>query len=755
MEEHQNQPPPIVFGPYEFDGAAGELRKHGTRLRLTGQPLRILEILLERSGQVVSREEIQQKLWSGTTFVDFHHGLNAAISKLRQTLGDSANKPRYIETIPGRGYRFMGLIEFPVQGPSRKPVLEMVPSLPNPSSQDDGAPTNGPLFRPSRPFLNMPPRLAILGAPLLVLAAILILWRFPLPSRTPAVTPQAVRFRVAVPETLRLSGSETFSLSPDGSTLVYHAVGSDGVQRLWAQRLNSLEPRVLPGTESIDDSPAFWSPDSKQVAYYSNGELRKTDLTGGAPQTLCAVPGIVSGGSWNRDGVIIFGPVTGPLMRVSENGGRAVAITALDPGRMERNHLFPTFLPDGRHFLYSRLSSVAENSGIYLGSLEAAPAEQESKRLVASPFGAAFAAFPHGNGDLLYQRESTLWAREFDTSRLEITGEPVLVAERVGSHRGFGFFGTSESGVLVHRSGLGETVQLAWFDRHGKRLASVGEPIDVYSAPILSPDLAHIAVARFESGVDIWVYDLTRDVKQRLTSHPALDTDPVWSPDGKRIAFSSSRGGRYDLYQTAVTGESAEELLYSSGESKFITSWSADGRFLLFQARAGGASWDIWVLPLGGDGKRTPIPLIHTPANERSGTFSPDSGWVAYVSDESGTGEVYVQPFSPLASGASAAGPRVLISRGGGTQPSWRTDGKELFYRAPDGMMMSVAVRADSTFRPGAPQPLFRTSLAWFSRAGATADGSRFLIATPVEQSPPQNFTVVLNWQAELKRGGR
>ena len=754
MGKQHNQSQPIVFGPYEYNGASGELRKHGTRLRLAGQPLRILEVLLDRPGEVVGREDIQQQLWNGTTFVDFEHGLNAAINKLRQALGDSADRPRYIETLPGRGYRFIGSVEHgSIERTSPRRVLEMVPSSPNPSTQNNAAPTTGPVSRPARLFLNMPSRLAILGVALLALVAIPILLTFrPLRSRTPSVTPKTVRFRVAIPETVRLSGSETFSLSPDGSTMVYHAAGSDGVLRLWVQRLDSLDPRLLPGTESSDDPPAFWSPDSKQVAFYSNGELRKTDLLGGAPQTLCAVPGIVSGGSWNREGVIIFGPVTGALMRVSENGGKAVPITALDPGRRERNHLFPVFLPDGRHFLYSRFSSVAKNNGIYLGSLDATPADRENKRLAASPFGAAFAAFPQGNGILLYQRESTLWAREFDTAHLELTGEPALVAEHVGSHRGFGFFAASENGVLVHRSGLGETVQLAWFDRRGKRLAPVGEPMDVYSAPHLSPDRARIAVARFESGVDIWVYDLARDVKQRLTSHPALDTDPVWSPDGKRIAFSSSRGGHYDLYQIAVTGDSAEELLYSSGESKFLTSWSSDGRFLLYQAQSGDANWDIWILPFGGAGQRTPKPLIHTPANERSGAFSPDARWVAYVSDESGTSEVYVQPFSIVVSGASASGPRVLVSRGGGTQPSWRADGKELFYRAPDGMMMSVAVRVNGTFKPGPPQSLFLSSLAWFSRADAAADGSRFLIATPVEQAAPQTFTVVLNWRTELKR---
>jgi Tol biopolymer transport system component len=257
-------------------------------------------------------------------------------------------------------------------------------------------------------------------------------------------------------------------------------------------------------------------------------------------------------------------------------------------------------------------------------------------------------------------------------------------------------------------------------------------------------------MTKFYGGnIDVWVYNVVRNVNQRLTSDPALEDSPVWSLDGERLAFASSRAGHYDLYQIAASGEGREELLYASLQNKLPTSWSPDGRFLLYDAQAPGTAGDIWMLPLHGTSPRTPVPLVHTRANESGGTFSPDARWIAYVSDDSGLAEVYVQPFLPSASVNSIAGPKVLVSRKGGRRPRWRADGKELFYDAPDGALMSVAVTGGAMFRPGIPQLLFRTPPAWFSEANATIDGMRFLVPIPVQQTSAQPFTVVLNWQPE------
>jgi Tol biopolymer transport system component len=567
---------------------------------------------------------------------------------------------------------------------------------------------------------------------------------------------QTVRFRVPIPETSHIASGGQFSLSPDGRTLAYLAAGSDRVLRVWVQSLDSLDPRPLSGTEILGgDPPPFWSPDSRFVAFYSGEKLKKTDLRGNPPQIICSVPGILIGGSWNREGVIIFGRTTGGLMRVAENGGEAIPLTTRDSARSERLHGGPSFLPDGRHFLYSRFSSVLQNNGVYVGSLNAKPGEQELTQVLATPFGAEFVASPGGNGKLLFLRESTestLWSQEFDLSRLTLMGEPAPVLAHVGHNLAFGLFSASAN-ALVYRSAPGEDMpQMAWFDRHGKQSASFGEPAILFSPPVLSPDGSRVAMSKFDRGnVDVWVYDLARNINQRLTSDPALDDSPVWSHDGKRIAFASSRAGHYDLYQIEASGEGREELLYASGGNKFPTSWSADGRYLLYGTEARETAADVWVLPLDGTNRHTPFPLMHTRANETDGIFSPDARWVAYVSDYSGIAEVYVQPFTlPSASIDSPGGPTVLVSQKGGRRPRWMADGKELFYNAPDGALMSVAASAGTMFQPGVPTLLFRTPSAWFSTADATRDGSLFLMAIPVEQTTSQPFTVVLNWQAEL-----
>jgi eukaryotic-like serine/threonine-protein kinase len=414
----------------------------------------------------------------------------------------------------------------------------------------------------------------------------------------------------------------------------------------------------------------------------------------------------------------------------------------------ERALGWPTFLPDERHFLYSRFSSVPQARGVYIGSLDAKPEEQNPTRLLETALAAQFVVAADGNGTVLYQRESTLWAQEFDTSRLTLTGAPWRVAERVGSHRAFGMFSSSSTGILVYRSAPAQTTQPTWFDRGGRLLNPVGQPFDVFGrlepSGHPSPDAKRLAFAKFDAeSVDVWVSDLERGVSQRMTVDAGTHAIPVWSPDGKQIAFSgSARSGHYDLFQVG-SGDGRVERLYSSNENKFATSWSADGRFLLFGTDAESSSQGIWALPMNGS--RAPFPVLHTPAAERSGVFSPDSRWIAYVSNESGTQGVYVQQIS-LAQGGAVAGPKVLVSREGGTAPYWRADGRELFYRASDRTVMSVPFPAGDPLHPGAPQALFTLPGAIW---GATDDGSRFLAGVSVEPNLPP-FTVILNWKAQL-----
>ncbi len=559
--------------------------------------------------------------------------------------------------------------------------------------------------------------------------------------------PVAELMRFHIPPTVNLATAGTFALSPDGRHLAFPAAGSDGVTRLWVHALDSLEARPLPGTEG-SGTPPFWSPDSRFIAFGTGGKLKKIDISGGPAQTLCDLAPIDIGGSWNRDGVIIFGSQPGPLMRVSAAGGIASPVTALDVSRRETLHIFPSFLPDGRHFVYERATRTPEGNGIYLGSLDSKPEEQSLKRLLTTAIGPVYVPSAGSlPGQLLFWRDGTLLAHALDERRLELAGDPVPVAEQVGSFIGFGFFSASTNGVLVYRT-ASQDFQLTWFDRQGKVLGSAGEP-GRYTAVALSPDGTRAAVSRSDPQNtvrwDVWLVDLARSTSTRFTFGPARTNDPVWSHDGSRIIFVSERDS-FNFYQKAASGSKDEELVLKSSENKIPTSWSRDGRFLLYTTAPNAKTKrDVWVLPLEGDHK--PAPFLRTEFDEQQGQFSPDGSWVAYTSDESGGNEIYVRTFSPKPD----AGGKWLVSRGGGTSPHWGSDGRELFYLGRDGSVMAVEVTARPAFQAGAPTPLFqppRGNAAW----DVTADGKRFLFAVPAAQSAAPPFTVVLNWQAVLKK---
>jgi Tol biopolymer transport system component len=574
----------------------------------------------------------------------------------------------------------------------------------------------------------------------------------------PPATPGLQRFQIPVPDKMSLLGNGAFSVSPDGRTLAFGAVGADGVRGLWVRTEDSLAAKPLPGSETIDDSTPFWSPDSRFVVFSTRGKLKKAGLSGEPPQSICDLPGAVIGGSWSHDDVILFGTEARGVMRVPAAGGDPVSLTRLDSVRMERVHGFPVFLPDGQHFLYSRFSTVPENSGIYVGSLDAKPEEQGAHRLTASAIGAQFWPFPDSSGGkLLFQRGGTLLAQTLDTTQLKLTGEAEAVAEQVGNYRALGFFSVSGNGKLIYRSAPGQTAQMTWFDRQGKALGLQDAPFVYEAGPSLSPDGTRVASAAFDgSSVHIWLFEFARGAKSRLTSEQGLHTSPVWSPDGGRVAYSSSVRGHYDLYVKSSEGTGREELLFESGENKFPTSWSQDGRFLMFSSESVKTSFDLWALPMDGraadrPGNPRPFPVAQTEFGEFMARFSPDSRWIAYASNETGRSEVYLQPFMPSADGSLSTRGKSIVSSGGGIRPSWRRDGKELYYTTLEGKMMAVDVATNLTFKPGIPRLLFQmpsNALDW----DASADGKRFLVAVPVSESTPAPFTVVLNWPAGLKK---
>ncbi len=552
---------------------------------------------------------------------------------------------------------------------------------------------------------------AVLAAAMAVAGVEFTRLRFP----AQAMPVQTVRYRISVPDGMTLTGSESFALSPDGKTLAYTAADNDRVMRIWVQPLDSLEPRLLPGTEIRGgDPPPIWSPDSKFLAFDAGGKLKKVDLAGSPPVTICSTAAIVLGGAWSRQGFIIFGNENGGLMRVPENGGVAVPLTAMDRTRGERTQGFPKILPDGRHFLYSRFSSMPENSGTYVGTVDAQPSEQGLKHVVTTRFTTQFVPLPNGNGRLLFLRDGTLWAQDLDTSHFDLLGDPARVAEHVGAYFGLGWFSVSSGGAIVYRNTARQLSQLAWFDREGKRLTAVGEPMNL-GLPNVSPDGTRVAMPVFDGRkTNLWMYDLARNVRKQLTDEPGMANNPLWSTDGKRMIFSSSRGGHEDLYQIPTNGERSAELLYASDDDKGPSSWSPDGKFIVYETRGAATGRDVWILPLEEAGIRAAVPLLQTAANESSGAFSPTGRWFAYDSDASGTYEVYIQEFSPAAAGY-LSGPKIQVSKGGGNNPHWRTDGKELFYfsqREPQSRTVTaVAIppgTGPSARRSPASVPLFQ-----------------------------------------------
>ena len=561
--------------------------------------------------------------------------------------------------------------------------------------------------------------------------------------------PDRVQFEVSAPD--KITSGPYLKLSPDGRKLAFVGI-SNNRGTLWVHDTTTGESRALTPAESIDTAYASltWSPDSRFIAFAQSGKLKKIEISGGSPQTICDLPGGsgFNGGSWNQEGDIIFG-IGSLLYRVSAAGGTPAAL---------RSGAFAAFLGDGRHFVYYRGAVArAEDGGIYLSSLDAKPGEAE-KRLVTTSWSAAYvpSADPH-MGYLLFLREGSLMAQPFDNGRFELTGAPVRIAEQVGtSGGGWGAFSASSNGALAYWRGTTTVLRdrLTWRDRSGNVLGTVAGDPALITGFVLSPDDTRVASIRQTRANDtannIWLIDLIRGgAGTRFTF--AYTNGTVWSPDGTRIAFSSPPNGKLDLYQKPVNSDN-EELLLKSDESKVPESWSRSG-FLLYGVRSEKQKADIWVLPLNGDKKV--FPFLATEFNETAARFSPDDRWVAYQSDESGRAEVYVRAFTPPStSGAPVAGVKLLVSTTGGHTPRWPRNGKELFYLSSDGKVMAVDVTLSPTFHVGTPHSLFQAptvsnnAVLW----DVTSDGKRFLFAAPsTEDDASVPYTVVLNWQASLK----
>ena len=552
-----------------------------------------------------------------------------------------------------------------------------------------------------------------------------------------------LRFSIGAPEKNVFGNS--LAISPDGKWLAFVGGDAGGKSLLWIRPMDSLAARPLPGTEEARFP--FWSPESRLIGFFAGGKLKKIDPAGGAPQTLCDADD-ARGGAWSADGVILFAPgFRTPLFRVSAAGGTTKAVTAFDPALGDLSHRWPRFLPDGRRFVFQARATKPEGAGIFGASLDAS----KPRRIGDSPGRPDYAS-----GHLLFVREKTLVAQRFDTGKLELTGEPFPVAEGVTAEGEAGFtgnaaFSVSATGILAYRVVEVPKTRLTWLDRAGRTVGAIGDPA-VYYEPSLFRDGRRLAVAIEDpktSNVDIWMVDLSRVTFSRLTFDPHNDSAAAASPDGAWVAFSAARGGRNDVYRKSASGVGAEDALFRSDEEKWVDTWTADGRYIVFEVMNPRTRYDIWALPLFGD--RKAFPVIQTPFIENHAAVSPDVRWIAYTSDETGRAEVYVQPFP-------GGGGRWQVSTNGGDQAQWRSDGRELFFMSADRKLMAVEVKTGAAFEAGVPKALFdphtpSNGITDFrNQYVPAADGQRFLVTTLVEEPNPSPITVVTNWTAEAKK---
>ena len=640
--------------------------------------------------------------------------LTQNISTLRRALGDASEHPEYIATMPRRGYQFISTVSELTVAEAAKNSPPAMPARPI-----------RPTFRSKRELFWI-----ALSASLLVATGALAFGYFRSMAR--AGVPSV--WEVIPPRDANLASGGV--LSPDGRFLAFVTTDQTGMRVLRVRALGSTDAPGLAGTEGATDP--FWSPDSESIAFCAEGKLMRVGLKGQPVRMLAAVDPYARGGSWSRDNVIILpAAFKAGLSRVDANGGPAIPLTTLAPG--ERAHVWPYFLPDGRHFLYRAVGLSRERSATYIGSLDST----ETTRILDASASAAIYAEP---GYLLFVRAGSLVAQRFEVERLRLIGPELPVMRNVAQpNLGGLMFSAAARRVLAVVSG-GIHTELQWLNREGRPLATLAGTTDL-NAPALSPDDSEVLAMRLESEVDaqIWSSASAGGTPARFETGLSRGGLPVWSPDGTSIVFTSAGS----IYRVSLLGVRTPELLMKQTTSSphRVHDWSPDGRFVVYYVTAPETGMDLWALSMAD---LTAKPIVATRFNELQGQVSPDGRWIAYTSDESGAWEVYVQSFPD-------GGYKQKVSREGGAQPKWRrTDGKELFYLSADQQMMSVQVRSGSvaSLTLGQPQNLFQTRLlnditAHRNHYAVTRDGERFLVST-VQPTRPV-ITVMFDWTTGLQ----
>jgi len=575
--------------------------------------------------------------------------------------------------------------------------------------------------------------------------------------------PQLAQLEVTSPANATILSGSVPTLSPDGKLIAFPAVDArDGVSRIWIRPIDSLEARSLEGTELTSDSfSVFWSPDSLQLAFATGpgGKLKRISINGGFAQTVCDLPtpqSILVGGSWNRDDVIIFGDVYGGLTRAQASAIDGECIPLTRPQAME-GHLFPEFLPDGKHFLYI-VNVGIEDSTLVVGSLDAKPGEPP-KQVLRTPYKVSVVPTDAtGVARLLFVREGNLFAQTFDTATFTLSGEALPVARDVATLFNLANFSASSTGTLAYRSSASTRFQLAWFGRDGTRSTDVGAPI--VPAPWSLSVSRDGRRAFFQSFIDAtpMLVDLARG---QMTAFGAPDSVGggcvAWSADDGRVAFLTSDVA--EIHASRPSAFAERERLgklpeSASGATTCVSDWSRDGRLILYEQTTLKTRSDLLALPLEGD--KTPFPVVNGPAAERDGRFSPNGRWVAFTSDESGRNEAYVRALG--ASGGRLGGveptENIQISKGGGNPAvgwtvGWSDDGRQVWYATTDLRVFAVDVMTEGRFSSSDPKFLFQMPAG--TMTGAT-DGKRFLLAVPSKQSTQVPFTVIVNWPELLRR---
>jgi Tol biopolymer transport system component len=502
-----------------------------------------------------------------------------------------------------------------------------------------------------------------------------------------------------------------------------------------------MEGRPLPGTER--GTAPFWSPDSKSVAYFADGKLWRTQITGGVPTAVCDTGFSFGRGAWSRSGVILFAAGAGQgLYQVPAQGGTAKAVTTVDTSGLELTHRFPAFLPDGRRFLYSVISGSADSSGMYAASID----NPGQRTRVLPTSGTAVYAPPSGAhaAYLVWAQQQTVLAQKIDPESLRLAGEPSVILQNVGmTQTGETLFSVSENGIIASRQGGAKDLRISWHRDGQKELLPV--PPGSYGFLRLAPAGRRVAFRRGNIGAnwDLWTFDFSRSVMTRLTFDPGTESYPVWSPDSRHIVFAASRDGSSDLYRKEAAAGGADQRLTREPGVKAATDWSPDGRFILYRTTEP-AGFELRTLDLQ-NGRTSPA--FQSAKGISSARFSPDGKWIAYASNESGRVEVYVQAFG-------RAGGKWQVSNAGGNHPTWSADGSQIYFVTAPGLA-SVSVRASADgLEIGAIQHV----VAYTPPSGlmypydSARDGKRFLVLDPVTEDPDIELVVISNWQSLLNR---